>query len=81
MKKKAKKLAFFFLVSVLGVVGTDPVGQVIGRVYGRWLSDDGGGGHGHCRQGWWVRVWVRGHRVVVISCEGAQGVGGVVGWW
>jgi hypothetical protein len=61
-KKKQKKLAFCFLVSVSGVVSADLVGQVIGHVYGGWLGDNGGGG-GCCRQGWWVRAWG----------EGAQG--------
>jgi hypothetical protein len=34
METKAKKLTFFFLVSISGVVGADLVGQVVGRVYG-----------------------------------------------
>jgi hypothetical protein len=42
-KKKSKKLTFFFLVSISGVVGADLVGQVVGHVYGGWLGDDGGG--------------------------------------
>jgi hypothetical protein len=46
-KKKQKNLLFFFFVSILGVVGADPVGQVIGRVYGGWLGDNGGGGGHH----------------------------------
>jgi hypothetical protein len=71
-KIKSKKTHFFFLVSILGVVGTDLVGQVIGRVYGGWLSDNGGGGHGHCHQGWWVRAWVRERRVVVVSRGGGS---------
>jgi hypothetical protein len=72
--KRKKKLAFFFLVSISGVVGVDPVGQVVGRVYGGWLGDDGGGG-GRRRQGWWVRAWVRERGVVVVWREGAQGGG------
>jgi hypothetical protein len=46
VKKKSKKLTFLFLVSISGVVGTDLVGQVVGRVYGGWLGDDGGGAVG-----------------------------------
>jgi hypothetical protein len=45
-RKKQRKLAFCFLVSVSGVVGADPVGQVVGHMYGGWLGDDGGGGGG-----------------------------------
>jgi hypothetical protein len=56
-KKTKKTSLFFLLVSVSGVVGADPVGQLIGHVYGGWLGDNSGGG-GHCHQGWWVRVWV-----------------------
>jgi hypothetical protein len=41
--KKTAKNSFFFLVSVSGVVGADLVGQVVGRVYGGSLGDDGGG--------------------------------------
>jgi hypothetical protein len=39
----------------LGAVGADVVGQVVSRMYGWWLGDNGGGG-GHCRRCsgmWW----------------------------
>jgi hypothetical protein len=58
-KKKAKKLTLFFLVFLSGVVGADLVGQVVSRMYGGWLGDDGGGGGR--RQGW-VRAWGEGAR-------------------
>jgi hypothetical protein len=34
--KKSKNSLFFFLVSILGVVGVDPVGQVVSHMYGGW---------------------------------------------
>jgi hypothetical protein len=45
-KKKQKNLPFFFLVSVLGMVGVDLVGQVVCRMYGGWSLLSGVVGEG-----------------------------------